>query len=398
MPAFLWESLCRKEFTETTAWIVGGSSTSKLSPPIEATNYDNLPPARSKYVATYQNRLFLGDDDFWFWSDPFKMDTFNNKVFNYIALTKSTGGRHTGGIEFGDHMVLFTETQTWGLTNVDMDIPQLFPIALGIGCVAPDSIAAGDGLLVWLASDGFYAWDGSNNPPKKISSKMDGAFSKMSFDAHGGSKATIHNRRYDIRLSNPDYSVIGNAYRFTFETGEWSKISHVGFSSSLFPLATIFAPLGNNDAGYIHPLWGKVDYGTGAGEYGLFLGELTTQDAGSNYTCYGDMHFPVPPGELFTPYRIKAYYQAADGWGTPAFSFLNSDVIGSSVGTISTGTADTGDDYSVIGGTFSQVGRGSSCLKVRFSVSSAAGGTVNRQRLFGALLQGKASDIRRGGV
>jgi hypothetical protein len=293
---------------------------------------------------------------------------------------------------------LWTEDQTWGLTNVDLDVPQLFPIALGVGCVAPDAACVVDGVLIWPARDGFYAWAGGKEPPIKISAKMDEAFGDMSFETHGGSKATGHRRKYDVRISSPDYSTIGAAYRFSLDSAEWSTLTPTGFSSTLFPLTTVYAPLGNNDAGGVHPLWGKVDYGTGAGEYGLFLGELTTQDAGSNYTCYGDMHFPVPPGELFTPYRIKAYYQATDGWGTPAFSFLNSDVIGSSVGIISTGAADTGDDYSVIGGTFSQVGRGSSCLKVRFSVSSAAGGTVNRQRLFGALLQGKASDIRRGGV
>ena len=396
MPAFLWDTLNKRELAAGTNTVLGATFFSKLFPQLEAIMYQNLPPENPKFVAVYQNRLLLGDDEYWYWSDPFTPDVFT-PGFNYIALAKSTGGRHMGGLEFGDQVVLWTEEQTWGLTNIDMDVPQLFPIALGIGCVAPDAACVVDGLLIWPARDGFYAWDGKGEP-YKISGKMKETFGKMSFEGHGGSKATGHNRRYDVRLSNPDYSTIGTAWRFNLDSGEWNEISTSGFASTLFPLATMFAPLGNNDAGYLHPIWGKVDYGTGAGEYGLFLGELTTQDAGSNYTCSATMHYPLKPGEVITPVNVKAYYQAADGWGTPSFTFATADVIGSAVGTLNTGTADTGSDYSIIAGTFSAVARGTSDLKVTFSVLSAASGTVNRQRLFGAILKGDVKPLRRGGV
>ena len=366
----------------------------------EALAFDVSPPARCKYLTIYQNRLLLGDDEKWYVSDPFLPDRFSTKdTTGYISLARAQGGRHMGGVEFGDQAVLFTEDQTWGLTNVDLDVPQLFQIALGVGCVAPDGIEVVDGVLIWPARDGFYGWTGAHNTePKKLSDKMDATFGKLSFENHGGSKSTGHNRRYDIRLSSPDYSGAGAAFRYNLDSGEWSTIAIAGINATLFPLTTVYAPLGNNDVGVLHPLWGKVDYETAGFDWTLFLGELSTRDDGTSYTCSAWMFFPQEPGGVFTPNRVIAYYQASNGWGTPTFGFVPADVIGTAVGTLNTGTADTGTDYSVIGATFSQVGRGTSDLKISFSVLSAAGGTVNGQRLFGAVLEGSKKKIRRGGV
>lgn len=396
MPAFLWESYERYEMTAFTATPIGSISTTEISPPLEAILYDNKPPSRAKHIAVYQNRLFIGDDEYWYWSEPFQPDVYQT-AFNFMALARAEGGRHMGAIEFADQLVLFTEDQTWGLTNIDNDIPYLYPIAPGVGCVAPDSIAVGDGHLMWLARDGVYSWDGDPKGPKKVSNNNNQTFGNMGQETHGGSKATIHRRRYDVRISNPDYSIVGNAYRFSFDSGQWSDITHASIASALFPLCTIHAPLGNNDAGGVHPLWGKVDYGTGAGEYGLFLGELTTQDNGTNYTCSATMHFPLPADDLFRPKRALAYYQAANGWGTPSLAWSAVARIGSDPGTMNTGTPDPGDDYTIIGGTTSGVGP-TSDLKVTFTVNSAASGTVNRQRFFGAVLEGTQVGIRRGAV
>ena len=401
-PAKLFDSLERGYFTVLTTIDLGSygtPATEVLFPPQEAVIYDNTPPTRCKFMGIYQNRLLLGDDETWYISDAFQPDVFSTKsTTGYIRLAKAGGGRNMGGIEFGDQFVLFTEDQTWGLTNIDLDTYQLFPIALSVGCIAPDAAVAGDGFLTWPARNGWYAWDGTKKPPSKISGEMDTAFQKLSYESHGGSRATIHTGRMDVRLSNPDYSTIGLAYRFRFDTGKWNKITLAGFTSTLFPVATVYAPLGNNDVGYIHPVWAKVDYGTGAGTYSLFLGELTTQDNGTNYTCSGTMHFPMPPSVVASPVRVLSYYQAADGWQTPTLTFATSAPIGSSPGTINTGTPDTADDYNVIGGTFSGVSRATSDIKVTFSVASQAGGTVNMQRFFGAILEAGINRFRRGAV
>jgi len=412
MPAYLIQSFRMEDAAVGTfenAFGAGGiyydDSLAYAFPLQEALAFDLAPPGTGtsrevcKYPLIYQNRLIMGDDETWYISDPFLPDRFSTKATTgYIRLSRAQGGRNMGGTEFADQAVLFTENQTWGLTNVDLDVPQLFPIHPGVGCVAPDSIAVGDGVLMWMARDGFYAWDGGREGPRKVSEDMDTTFLKLSYETHGGSKAVISDRKYWVRLSTPDYGTLGLAYCFNMETAQWGTVVHAGLSSTMFPLTTIHAPLGNNDAGYLHPLWGKVDYGTGAGDYSLYLGELTTQDNGSDYTCSATMHFPLPPDKLLKPSRVKAYYQAANGWATPSLAFATTDIIGSSVGTLNTGTPDTGTDYSIVGGTFNQQSSGTSDLKVTFSAVSAAGGTVNTQRLFGAIIQGQAGGFRRGAV
>jgi hypothetical protein len=394
-PAFLWDTEWRQELIDFTTTQMPGVTgpVLPLFPQQEAFLYDNKPPSRCKYIAVHQNRLLLGDDDYWYWSDAFKPDIFN-RTQNFMALARAQGGRHMGGIGFGDQAVLFTEDQTWGLSNIDLDVPRLFEIHPGVGCVAPDSIAMGDGLLVWLARDGVYAWDGSPNAPVKVSTDFEQTFGKMSYESHGGSKATVHERRYDVTLSSPDYGTTLGSFRLNFETMKWSTLTHAGFTSTLFPLATIHAPLGNNDAGKQHPLWGKADYLTSGVDYSLYLGELTTQDNGTNYICSATMHFPLPPNSTLTPSKLLAYYQAADGWGTPTLANAVATPIGSTPGTLTADTPNTGTDYSLLHGTYSGVGA-TSDIQVTFSVSSAASGTVNRQRLFGAVLKGKAGPMRR---
>jgi hypothetical protein len=304
-----------------------------------------------------------------------------------------------GIIEFADQLVAFTEDQTWGVANVDLDVAQLFPIRPDVGCVAPDAAAAGDGWLVWPARDGFWKWAGGHTLPEKISDDFDQTFYKMSYETHGGSRATIHDHKYIFRPAAPDGSSSGTtAYVYDLETHRWSTLVPSGFASRIFTLATVHAPLGNNDAGGLHPIWGKIDYGTGAGEYSLFLGELTTQDNGSAATCSATMHFPIPSPKMFKPKRVLAYYSAPDGWGTPTMTFATANVIGSSPGAVNSGTPDTGTDYSLLGGTFSAVSSGSSDLQVTFTVNTAASGTVNLQRFYGAIVEGEYAGVRRGAV
>jgi hypothetical protein len=401
-PARLFDCMERAYFLNLLTIDLGSygtNPTDPLFPPQEAVIYDNTPPSRCKYMGVFQNRLMLGDDETWYISDAFQPDVFSTKsTTGYIRLTKAGGGRNMGGIEFGSQFVMFTEDQTWGVDSIDLDTYNLYPIALNIGCVAPDAAVAGDGLLVWPARDGFYAWDGTRKPPWKISKDMETTFFKLSYETIGGARATIHNGRYDVRLATPNYSSTGLAYRFRFDSGKWSAITLAGFTSTLFPVATVYAPLGNNDAGYIHPVWAKVDYGTGAGDYPLFLGELTTQDNGTNYTCSGTMYFSQNPSEVFSASRVICYYQASDGWQTPTLTLATAAPIGSSPGTLGTGTPDLGDDYNIIGGTFSQASRGTSDLRVTFSVASQASGTVNAQRFFGGFIEGNANKIRRGSI
>lgn len=398
-PAFLITSM--RVTSDSPAPLEAGgvyvdSTRGNLFPPVEAVLYDNLPPAGAKFLAFYQNRLFLGTDTKWYWSDAFKPDNFQ-RAFNYIDLTRSLGGRNMGGIEFGDQMVLFTEDQTWGITNVDLDAPHLYPIHPGVGCIAPGSIAVGDGLIVWLSRDGFYAWDGSRNPPRKVSSDLFQTFEKKGYESMGGGFAVIHNHRYDFWGMDPALNTpAANGYSLDLETFTWGTLSIGALSSTIVPLCLVNGPLGHADFGVPHPLFAKRDVTTAAGDYFVYMGERTTADNGTGYECAATMHFPIPANATFKPNGVLAYYAADAGWGTPTLAWAGTtSPIGSTVGTINASTPDSGGDYTIITGTFSQQSSGSSDLLVRFAVTSASGGTVGRQRFHGGILTGTDGPMRR---
>lgn len=409
MPAYLINSFRILEHNTSPlgfeqAWgglgnIYSDTQVDQAFPRQEAANYDIAPPQRCQYVLAHQNWLLLGDNETWYISDPFQIDRFSTKfTTGFVRLNGANGGRNMGGVSFGDQAVLFTDNQVWGLTNLDMDVYQIFPIALNVGNVAPDAAAVGEGRLIWPGHDGFYQWLGGNAAPTKISYDMDETFQNMSYEAHGGSTATIVDRQYIVSLTNPGKTTNPQTYAFDFATEMWAKVVPTGFTSTISVLASVHAPLGNNDAGVMHSLWGKVSYDTGVGEYSLFLGNLTTQDNGSDFTSTATMHFPLPPSQLFRPKRVLAYYSAPNGWGTPSVFNPLAAQIGSSLGTLNTGTPDTSTDYSLIGGTYSAVSSGTSDIQVTFSVASAAGGTPRTQRFYGAVLEGEPSKVRRGGV
>ena len=304
-----------------------------------------------------------------------------------------------GGAEFAGWGVFFTEDQTWGAQNLDADVPYVIPISGAVGCVAPGSIAVGDGWLIWAARDGIYALDGSKAGPKNVSGKFKHTFASLNFEAHGGSRAVIHNHKYDLTFVDAKNGQIGTAFTLNLENFEWATRTT---NDKKIPLCLIHAPLGHADAGVPHALYAKATIGTSsasdATSYSPCVADYTTQDDGTNYVCSATAHFPLPPGGTFRPNRVLAYFQAPDGWVTPTMAVAASNIGEGDVGTISMGTLDSGTDYSVIGGTYTLQSTGTSDLKVTFSATGAAGGAVYGQRLFGLVLEGEPGAIRQGGV
>lgn len=405
-PLFMVQAVGRAaDGTLATSADVSSAGTFPGFPPVELRGFGNNaslfpggseqdPPPGAIYVAVHQNRLFLGyaNGDI-YWSAPFQPDVFDLN-FNYVRLTRASGGRLMGMIEFQDQLVLFTEDQTWGLTNVDLDIPQLYPIHSGVGCVAPDSIATGLGVLFWLSHDGVYSWDGvQGSLPREMSGKVSTAFSQLSYELHGGSRAIVQDNQaaaYEIKFLSRTGLVSGGHYRLDFGSGQWSTIVH-GIASTLHPLATIHAPLGHASQGQRKPLYGQVLLP--ASDKAIYLGELTTQDSASNFTCIADVHFGPNGIQVVQPERVFFYYVAADGWGTPALQIQNTNGIWTNLaaGEMKSQTPDTGSDYSVVRAVL-QTSKPTQDVVVRFTVSSAAGGTINTQRLFAGYLKGNVFD------
>jgi hypothetical protein len=74
------------------------------------------------------------------------------------------GGEITGLRAVNKGLLVFTSSSTFIIVpSEDGKSFQSAPISAEIGCVAPSSIQSmGDGRVVWLAQDGFYAYDGTS--------------------------------------------------------------------------------------------------------------------------------------------------------------------------------------------------------------------------------------------
>lgn len=352
-------------------------------PPVEMDVATNAPPTRTKFIGVHKNRLFLGSNNQYpgrvWWSDPFEAEAFNTDE-NFADFTRSTGGQLTGIIEFSDQMVCFTEDQMFGIANVDQDVPSIYVIHPSIGCIAPDSIQAGFGVLCWLARNGVYVWDG-NEPPRRVSDHMSTQFGSMSLNSHGGSRCVLHNRLYECHLiDNNNTFVQSPRPRYDLVTNTWATMDHPSLKLWA-PLCVATMPIGHVAAGERRPIYGQGD--KSGSDFAIYVGDVTTQDAGVNYTCVAVVHFG--PTGLTEAVLNKAYcyFLAADGWATPALSLPNAaaNFIGSPTGTLTNLTGDSATDYTRISGIPAEGSLGSGDLLLQFSVASAAGGTVRGQRL-----------------
>lgn len=351
-------------------------------PPSEMDVTTKTPPSRCKFIGVHKNRLFLGSNNQYpgrvWWSDPFAAEAFNTDE-NFADFTRSTGGQLTGIIEFNDQMVCFTEDQMFGIANVDQDVPSIYEIAK-VGCIAPDSIQTSFGVLCWLARNGVYVWDGQD-PPRRVSDNTSATFGKMSLESHGGSRAALHNRMYEVHLINNDNTLVqASRPRYDLVTNTWGTMDYA--SVKLWcPLTVSTMPLGHVDVNVRHPIYGQCDR-TGS-DYAIYVGEVTTQDAGSNYTYLAQVHFG--PGGLIDAVlnKIFSYHYSADGWGTPALALTNasSNYIGSPTGAATNLTADAATDYTRLSAIPAEGSLGTGDILMTFTVTGAASGTVNGQRL-----------------
>ena len=74
-----------------------------------------------------------------------------------------SGGEITGLASTPRGLLAFTRTSTYLIENSGEDTFTTSPLSADIGCVAPSSIATlGDGTTIWLGTNGFYSYNGTN--------------------------------------------------------------------------------------------------------------------------------------------------------------------------------------------------------------------------------------------
>ena len=129
-------------------------SDGELGPVATAT----VPVPVFRVMCTHQGRLvignLLGDPGMVRRSEPGFAGTFSASDW---VFPDSGGSEVTGLASHGGYLLAFTSTSVYSLEEFGR--PR--PLAQGIGCVAPQSIKAlPNGMLVWLARDGFYGMIG----------------------------------------------------------------------------------------------------------------------------------------------------------------------------------------------------------------------------------------------
>lgn len=362
-------------------------------PPVELDIATRTPPTRCRFITTHKNRLFIGGNNQYpgrvWWSYPFEAEAFNQDE-QFADFTRSTGGQLTGMVEFKDQVVCFTEDKMFGVANVDQDVPSVYEIE-NVGCIAPDSIQAGFGVLCWMGRNGIYVWDG-NEPPKRVSDRMSFYFGKMSFEKHGGSRCMLHNRLYDIHLIDAaNNEATAPRFRYDLVTGTWAEVS-LGTSAKWSPLALVTAPVGHANAGVRHPFYGQA--ALTASDFTAFLGEYSTQDDGNNYTATATAHFGPAGNMEIVLDKVFAHYKGATGWGTPVLANTSSaSAIGSLAGAVTNLTNDPGLDYNRIAAIPTEGTLGTADLDIRIQVTSESGGTTGAKVLsLGIVADGVSPD------
>lgn len=328
-----------------------------------------LPPTNCRHISVYRSRLFLGSNNQYpgrvWWSRNFEPESFD-LVNNFADFTRETGGIITGMVEFADQIIVFTEDAMYGIQNVDLDPPNIYSIAAGIGCVAPDSIAFGFGYLCWLSRNGAWVWDGVN-PPRHVSDQLVSSMTTLSLEKHGGSRGVVYDRMYEVTLIDSTNAVSGQRFRFDLVSLTWSTIVLATSDINLAALLSITSPFGHADYGVSHPLYGKVQ---AAGTlYHVFVGDYATTDDGNTYSSSAAVHLGPAANKVISPKKATAIVKGVSG---AALTFTNVSYIGDSA-ILGPVFIDGSADYSAIMAQITSMVSYTGDIVVTYSVNGGLG-------------------------
>jgi hypothetical protein len=345
----------------------------------------NTPPASAKFINQLNGRVLLAgsvqNPNRAWWSEAGAGESFDQEE-DFVELLHPITGM---AVAFGTAFV-WSEDEMVGVSDLDEDIPNIFEVPGGVGCVAGDAVKSKYGVLIWPSRDGIY-FMAQDEKPQRITLDQSSVFGTMSVETHGGSRAEMYDSLYDIHLLTPEGVPVGSAPRWRFDLlkPHWNEST-----VSLSPLAVVTSPLGHADFGVPHPIFGNVN--PSVSDRTPYVGEYTTADAGAGYDCIADIHFGPPKLQKFIPRRLAAYYQADAGWGTPVISSPGTAIFAPSPA-YGTPVPKVGTDYKLAVANAKSSQSGSQDIVVRFAVTSAAGGVVHGQRLIAAYLDGKYADV-----
>ena len=151
---------------------------------------------------------------------------------NWLDIGSNDGEPITGAMSWRGEMVLvWKENSLYGLLGIDRELPGGIPdvtrvlIDNSIGCIAPHSIASGDGKAIWWSNEGIVYFDGSG--VKKLDTELidpilEGVPGHRRLAAIG--EYVNHKKEYWLAITEP--SVGGDnavLLKYSFKTRTWTR-------------------------------------------------------------------------------------------------------------------------------------------------------------------------------
>lgn len=145
-------------------------------------------PSGVKTVAAWGSYLFAGNilvggvrnRSRIVWNQP--LDPTSWLASNYIDLDSEDGDVITAMWVLKDVLVVFKKYKTYIVKYVGgISIFDWERIDNAVGCVGPNAICENDGILYFISSDGFYAFD-STRPPYSISDQIENRVNRINSD------------------------------------------------------------------------------------------------------------------------------------------------------------------------------------------------------------------------
>lgn len=120
-------------------------------------------PANPAYATVFQQCMFFGGFSanpgaIIFSAPENETDYTSNDGAGEIVVGDTVVGLHG----FKNQLIIFCDKSIWQLTGTNVANFQLVPIALNLGCVAPDSIVEAGADVLFLGPDGFRTVTGTN--------------------------------------------------------------------------------------------------------------------------------------------------------------------------------------------------------------------------------------------
>lgn len=175
-------------------------------------------------VCSHKDRLFgFGSDTdasgLWYsnFNEPWGYDLVNQ----YVPIGRNSINDFAQNIaSVGSLLVLFKKMSVWALYGDD---PTSFISRklFDVGCIAPRSVAAGMGVVFWVAKDGAWMFDGSK--PTRISTGIETTLLNLSAADLGRATGAYYQGMYILGLPAQ-----GVSYIYSLVNQEWYKIGWAG--------------------------------------------------------------------------------------------------------------------------------------------------------------------------